>query len=229
VYADSPANGAALIDARSQQWESTIGGIEPDLGSPKIAPGDSRVGFITFEVPKRVKVKTFQLTLDSGFADETGEWTVDHVSGKPVQTTGVAQSQSGAKIGSAMTLHGFDDGEVMKVTVQRVKDPAFSSDSFITPQAGKRFVAVLIKLTNVGTKPYSDSPSNGASVIDTNDREYTGSIGEIEPDIGSPKIRPGDSRVGYLTFEVPKGAVLRTFQFTLDSGFADETGEWSLR
>jgi hypothetical protein len=28
--------------------------------------------------------------------------------------------------------------------------------------------------------------------------------------------------------QVPKGAKLRTFQFTLESGFGPETGEWIL-
>lgn len=37
-----------------------------------------------------------------------------------------------------------------------------------------------------------------------------------------------DKRVGYVSFEVPKKARLRTFQFGTESGFGPEAGEWSL-
>jgi hypothetical protein len=43
------------------------------------------------------------------------------------------------------------------------------------------------------------------------------------------KIAPGSKRAGCLTFEIPKTANPGVFQFTLDSGFADETGEWQPR
>jgi hypothetical protein len=51
VYKDSPSNGAVVVDAKSQQYNATIAGVEPDLGTPTIAQGDKRVGFLTFEVP----------------------------------------------------------------------------------------------------------------------------------------------------------------------------------
>jgi len=229
VYSDSPSNGAAIIDKGDHQWQADIGEIEPDLGSPKMAPGESRVGFMTFELPKGEKPAKFQLTLDSGFADQTGEWQIDKTAGHAVD---VSTSSGGtplpsAKVGDAITLQGYSSGEKMKVTVLKVVDPA-SGGQYMTPESGKRFVGIEIKLANVGTKNYSDSPSNGASVVDVKDHELQADIGEVEPDIGSPKIVPGDARVGFLTFQVPKGMHLRTFQFTLDSGFADQTGEWSL-
>jgi len=75
VYNDSPSNGAALIDTADQQYTDTsFESKEPDIGSPTIAPGDRRVGWLTFTVAKTARLKKIQLTLDSGFGPEAGEW-----------------------------------------------------------------------------------------------------------------------------------------------------------
>src|SRR5829696_2008734 len=60
---------------------------------------------------------------------------------------------------------------------------------------------------------------------------YTENLSETTScqSIGSSiKIAPGSKRAGCLTFEIPKTAKPAVFQFTLDSGFADVTGEWQL-
>jgi hypothetical protein len=41
-----------------------------------IGAGDTGLGFITFEVPHESQVAKVQFALNSGFADETGEWQV---------------------------------------------------------------------------------------------------------------------------------------------------------
>jgi hypothetical protein len=132
------------------------------------------------------------------------------------------------QVGKALVLDGFDNLH-MRVKLLAKMDPAKASSDFFAPGAGKRYVALRLRLTNVSRVRYDDSPSNGASVIDTRGREYPASIFDpVEPALGSPNIAPGDFRVGYITFEVPKGAKLRIFQFALNSGFADDVGEWRL-
>ena len=137
---------------------------------------------------------------------------------------------STAAVGDALTLHGNSDELEVRVTLLRVRDNAKSSNEFLQPDAGNRYVAFQLRLENLGSEVYDDSPSNGAAVIDTQDQEFTADFANVvEPALGSPTIRSGDRRVGWITFEVPKASKLRTFQFTLDSGFAPEAGEWALR
>ena len=144
-------------------------------------------------------------------------------------TTTDAGGGTTSKLGGTITLRGGDSGEQIQVTLLSVRDPAPSSDSFIQPDPGNRYVGIRLRLRNVGTTVYNDSPSNGASVIDRADQEFSASIfAAVKPELGSPTIRPGDQRVGWITVEVPKTSRLRTFQFTLSSGFGPETGEWSL-
>jgi hypothetical protein len=149
--------------------------------------------------------------------------------------TTTAETEGEAGVGDAIELAGNDPGLVMRVTPLEVVDPDEDYDrsaySFEAPERGQRYVSIRLRLENVGEIAYDDSPSNGAFMIDTQDQQYEGGFTTYtrDPDLGSPTIRPGDRRVGWMTFQIRKRAKLRSFQFTLDSGFGPETGEWTLR
>jgi hypothetical protein len=75
TYNDSPSNGAVLESTTHRQFDPTIGGPNPTLDGVRIVSHDWVVGWITFEVPRKVRPRLFELTLDSGFADNaTGIW-----------------------------------------------------------------------------------------------------------------------------------------------------------
>jgi len=152
----------------------------------------------------------------------------------PVATTpaGGAKASTApvAHVGDTISLAGNDDGEKVAVKLVKIVDPAKGRE-FSTPDKGNRFVAVQFKLTNVGKTAYDDSPSNGAAVVDTDGQRFDATIDDVTagPSMSSDvKMAAGDSALGYLVFEVPKASKLRSVQFTLDSGFADQTGEWRL-
>jgi len=74
-YSDSPSNGARLVSTAHVAYETTLSGISPDLDSAgPITHGDYRVGWLTFEVPIKVRPWKFQFVLDSGFANQIGVW-----------------------------------------------------------------------------------------------------------------------------------------------------------
>jgi hypothetical protein len=147
-------------------------------------------------------------------------------------TTEEAESDSGlAGFGDTIVLHGYEEGEELTVTVKRLIDPA-KSEQYFGPSRGNKFVAVEVVLVNTGSAAYNDSPGNGAELIDTSDEGYTSSIYDTpscHPIGSSVKIASGSKRAGCLVFEIKKAAKPGIFQFTMDSGFADETGEWVLR
>lgn len=132
-----------------------------------------------------------------------------------------------AGLRDSITLEGFETS--IQVTPLAVQDPVRSSNQFLQPDPGNRYVAVRVRLRNVGDAVYADSPSNGASVVDADDVGWDASLFDAaEPALGTLRIGPGDARVGFITFEVAEDSVLRTLQITTDSGFGN-TGEWSLR
>lgn len=42
------------------------------------------------------------------------------------------------------------------------------------------------------------------------------------------KLKPGAKALGWIVFEVPKASKVSVVQFGMDSGFAQQTGEWKL-
>ncbi|MFD8594746.1 DUF4352 domain-containing protein [Kitasatospora sp. NPDC059646] len=146
--------------------------------------------------------------------------------------SGSPSAPATAKVGSTISLAGTNTGESADVTVTKVVDPASPTDSFSTPSAGKRFVAVQFVIKNTGSTTYSDSPSNGAKVIDSTDQSFNASYQETAAGpgfAGSVDLPPGQSGRGYITFEVPTTSQLILVQFALDSGFANQVGQWSLK
>lgn len=135
-----------------------------------------------------------------------------------------------AKVGDTLTLSG-GGGLTMAVTVDQVMDPLqVGSDD--QADSGQRFVGVQITLKNVGQVAYSDSPSNGATLLSNTNEEAQGQIvtgGPCGNDFQSlANIAPGDTQQGCIPFEMPVGQMPAMFQFTLNSGFANQTGQWSL-
>ncbi|MFF4803427.1 DUF4352 domain-containing protein [Streptomyces sp. NPDC001351] len=136
-----------------------------------------------------------------------------------------------AKIGDTISLKGTDDGSKLDVTVVKVVDPAKPADEFTQAGAGKRFVGVQFQLVNTGTAAYSDSPSNGAQVADRQGQQFESTFGDISagPSMSSDvRLKPGAKALGWIVFEVPKASKVTTVHFAMDSGFADQTGEWKL-
>jgi hypothetical protein len=146
------------------------------------------------------------------------------------QARQVARSPQQASVGDTLTLKGHG-GLTMAVTVDQVMDP-LQVGQYDQPDTGQRFVGIQISLKNVGSAPYSDSPSNGATLLSTTNEQAQSQIvsgGPCGNDFGSSaKIAPGDSQQGCLAFQMPVRQTAGTFQFTLNSGFGDQTGQWSL-
>ncbi|WAP56169.1 DUF4352 domain-containing protein [Streptomyces sp. S465] len=142
-----------------------------------------------------------------------------------------SEQPADARVGDTITLSGQEDGEQLDVTMKKWLDPAKSADEFTTPGAGKRWVAVQVQLTNTGTATYSDSPSNGLQAVDTDGQRFDATFADITagPQMTSDlKLPAGDKALGWVVLEVPEASKIATLQFTMNSGFADETGQWKI-
>ncbi|MFE2497099.1 DUF4352 domain-containing protein [Streptomyces scopuliridis] len=136
-----------------------------------------------------------------------------------------------AKVGDTITLKGFEEGEQLDVTVTKWVDNAKSGDEFTSPEDGNRWIGVQFQLVNTGTKVYSDSPANGAQVADAEGQQFQPTFADITagPSMSSSvRLTAGSKGLGWIVFETPKGSKVTTVQFTMNSGMADETGQWTL-
>ena len=148
------------------------------------------------------------------------------------QTAAAAQAPATARVGSAITLSGNDSGEKMAVTVTKVISSVSPGDEFTSAPAGDRLYAVQFRLDDTGSAAYSDSPSNGAAVVDSSGQSYQSSMTDTAAGCTSfpatENIAPGASGLGCIVFEVPKAAKITGVQFTLDSGMGPQTGQWDV-
>ena len=148
-----------------------------------------------------------------------------------VSASKTAKPGAAAKVGSTITLADIDSGERMAVTVTKIYRHAQPASSFDDPDTGDRLVAVQFRLTDTGSAAYSDSPSNGAEVVDASGQSYQSAIENAAncPSFpGTENIAPGASGLGCVVFEVPQAAVITEVQFTLDSGMGPQTGQWNV-
>lgn len=136
-----------------------------------------------------------------------------------------------AKVGDTISLKGME-GESADVTVVKVVDNPQGADQFTTPDSGKRFYAVQFRIKDTSSAAYSDTPGNGAEVVDSQGQVYQADIvddttaGDSFP--AALTIADGDSALGFITFQVPTGTRIVKIQFGLDSGMADQTGQWNV-
>ncbi|WKX69343.1 DUF4352 domain-containing protein [Streptomyces sp. XD-27] len=134
-------------------------------------------------------------------------------------------------MGDTLNLTGIEEGEKLAVTVVKVVDPAGAKDQFSSPEAGMRFVAVQFRLKNTGSKVYSNTPENGAKVVDVQGQQFDSTLTETTagPNFaGSTTIALGDTALGFIVFEVPAASKVAKIQFAMNSGFSNNTGQWSV-
>ncbi|NUR31762.1 MAG: DUF4352 domain-containing protein, partial [Catenulispora sp.] len=134
-------------------------------------------------------------------------------------------------LGDSITLTGDVEGDVVTVTPLKVANPASAADDYSAPGAGDKLVGVQFRLRNTGDVTYTDSPDNCATLVDTDGQRFHPTIGNITagPEFpGSVTMSPGGAALGWIVFELPSSARPASVQFTPDSGFADDTGEWTL-
>ena len=130
-----------------------------------------------------------------------------------------------AAVGSTVTLEGTKNK--LAISVTNFLDPV-AATGFSKPDDGKHFVGVQIRVLNAGTNAWSDSLANGAKLVDDKRQEYrtTFASGTGLPDFRATTVGAGDTRLGWVLFEVPDATSIERFTLALDSGFANQIGQW---
>lgn len=169
--------------------------------------------------------------LAAGCSVESPTVTTSGSSTAPSAAANPVSSQAPAAVGTTITLTGASAGEKMAVTVVQVFPNATGADEFTTPDAGKQFYAVQFRLIDNGSAAYSDAPDNSAKLVDASGQSYqsdVSSVSQCQSFPGTETIAPGATGLGCVVFQVPTGAQIAAVQFTLDSGFASQTGQWKV-
>jgi Domain of unknown function (DUF4352) len=140
-------------------------------------------------------------------------------------------SSKPAGIGDAVNVTD-DSGDKLAVTLVKVDPHAQSTDGFSTPPSGDVYYAAQVRIKNVGSSAWSDSPSNCMVVKDAKGQTFQTDVvmsissGPLMADTAN--LATGDSALGWIVFDVAKGDTVTQVQFTPMSGMGDDTAQWSL-
>lgn len=157
----------------------------------------------------------------------------------PSRTTAPAQSPSGAssspsptqqkqaRVGDKFTV-ALEDGTKYEVTLLRVDQQAPPSNEFMGAQPGHHLAAAQFRVRAI--TPVDENANNNATATGANEEAYTPSFGSVAEGTnfanGAIRLQPGDSLVGWVTFELPDGVRITKVQWTPASGFASQAAQW---
>jgi hypothetical protein len=104
-------------------------------------------------------------------------------------------------------IGGTDTSGDLTFTVNSFEDPATENNQFLQPEPGNRYVAVEVTITNPTDETESFYTLLLAELIDSQNQTWTPSIfGLSDRPSLDVDIPPGESRRGWIAFEVPESS-----------------------
>lgn len=117
------------------------------------------------------------------------------------------------------------------MTVVSVVDPDSPANQFESPSAGDRYESVQFRIVNSGTSAYQDDPLSEASAKDAAGQNmqlaFVSSTAAGAQMSSSVNLAPGDTALGFITFDVPAGDRIAQVQYSTE-GSLSTTGEWQV-
>lgn len=141
-------------------------------------------------------------------------------------------SSQKAGVGDTIDLSDSVNGDNIAVTVVKVVDPDTSTNEFVSPTANSRFESIQFRIVDTGTGSYQDDPLVEISAKDASGQTMQQAIvvsttagAQMPPSVS---LAPGDTALGFVTFDVPSGDKIAQVQYSLNLGLTGATGEWHI-
>ncbi len=143
---------------------------------------------------------------------------------------GSARQAPPGNIGSRFDL-ADGSGNVYRVTLLKVIDPARGANQVNAPDSGTRLVGLVFGVKALTGSPQNEDANNDAVVIGGNGQNYSavfdGIAGYTNFDGGAIHVAQGETVTGSVTFQVPNGVTVSTVRWTALSGFGTRV-EWNV-
>jgi len=147
---------------------------------------------------------------------------------EPSRATPATTLPATAAVGGTLTLSD-GSGKALAVTVEHVVDPAQGANALATPQVGKRFVGVALRV--LPTSGTADVDVNADTVVvGTDGRTY---LHDDDPIVGCTAFTPGKdplhagtAATGCVTFQLPTGVQVGAVEFAPTAG--GPAGRWQV-
>jgi hypothetical protein len=119
------------------------------------------------------------------------------------------------------------DGNAVRITL--IKAKLAPGSGYFKPKAGLKWYAAYMRVRNLSNHKLDDCADNDAEFTGSNNAQYGNALfADLKPELGCFKLLPGRTLEGWVAWEMPKRINPRFIDWTMDSGFADETATWKL-
>jgi hypothetical protein len=149
----------------------------------------------------------------------------------PASSTPSTPSAQKAGVGDTINLSDAANGKKIAVTVVKVVDPDSPSNEFATPPAGDRFESIQFRIVNTGTGTFQDDPLAEITAKDAAGQSMKLELGTSTAAgaqmPSAVSLAPGDTALGFVTFDIASGDSIAQAQYSLNGG-SGTTGEWQI-
>jgi hypothetical protein len=122
-------------------------------------------------------------------------------------------------------------GNVYRVTLLKVIDPARGADQVNAPDSGKRLVGLIFRVKAMAGSPQNEDANNDAVIAGGNGHTYSAAFdrvaGYTDFNRGAIQVAQGETVTGSVAFQIPNGVTVSRVQWTALSGFGS-TVEWNV-
>jgi hypothetical protein len=166
--------------------------------------------------------------LCSGFAVIAGAVALAGCGQAATPITTTSQTTPSGPVGSTLPVSD-SSGTKLDVVVEKVIDPATGVDAYSTPAAGKRFVAVKLRVRNVAARSYQNNANNETTIILANGHTAVADYNPISGcgnfSNGQITLASGASATGCVTFQIPSPQKVAKVRYG-NTVFPGTTAEW---
>jgi hypothetical protein len=198
VLGVNPLN-ASLLDKDGFVYQAELGGVDDQIGTVDLNPGEQVRGWISFKVSENAtaaQIKYLTETFGSNFLQTS-------LTPPPAGHTQIILSLTpkipSSKLGDVVEQFGDS------LTANTVEDPA-TPGMLYSPKQDYKLVAVEITLGNVsGAESLSVNPLY-TYLVDSNGFVYAAELGGRDGQINTADLNVGEKAKGWVSFTIPKDA-----------------------
>lgn len=165
------------------------------------------------------------------------KYSANHPLTFPATSSSSSSSDSAAAVTPKAVGGSFDlktmDGQKFSVTLVKVVPSPQPASSIDKPEAGKRLMAVQLKIVNAGSKVLAEYPDTSLTLVDSQSQSYQTDYSQVTDCQGFSasslsSIAPGESVVGCEVFQVPQTATPAKLKYVSGYGSTATSAVWNL-
>lgn len=205
----NPLN-ATLVDREGFVYQPELGGVDDQIPTLDLNPGEKARGLIAFEVPESASAASIKYAIET-FGDNFLQASLVPA---PETHTAVAEPPS-TPAEPLPALRDVVEDLGYSLAATSVEDPAAPGILYQQKQ-GYKLVAIEIVLSNVsGSQPLSVNPLY-AFLVDDEGFVYSPELGGREDQIATGELGSGEKARGWVAFEIPDTATPASIKYATE-------------